>query len=63
MRQAIMTSPGIIEYREIPKPELVGPGEVLLKIERIGVCGIRPHPTRWSRGMSIQPQYMRWENM
>ena len=38
-----MTSPGIIEYREIPKPELVGPGEVLLKIERIGVCGSDIH--------------------
>ena len=43
MRQAIMTSPGVIEYREIPKPVSVGPGEVMLKIERIGVCGSDIH--------------------
>ena len=38
-----MTSPGVIEYREIPKPETLGPREVLLKIERIGVCGSDIH--------------------
>ena len=43
MRQAIMISPGVIEHREIPKPESVGPGEVMLKIERIGVCGSDIH--------------------
>jgi L-iditol 2-dehydrogenase/threonine 3-dehydrogenase len=43
MRQAIMTSPGVIEYRDIPKPVSVGPGEVMLKIERIGVCGSDIH--------------------
>jgi threonine dehydrogenase-like Zn-dependent dehydrogenase len=43
MRQAIMTSPGVIEFREIPKPESLGSKEVLLKIERIGVCGSDMH--------------------
>ncbi len=43
MRQAIMTSPGVIEYREIPIPESLGPEEILLKIERIGVCGSDMH--------------------
>jgi threonine dehydrogenase-like Zn-dependent dehydrogenase len=43
MRQAIMTSPGVIEYREIPKPESLGSKEVMLKIERIGVCGSDIH--------------------
>ena len=43
MRQAIMSSPGVIEHREIPKPETPGPGEVILKIERIGVCGSDIH--------------------
>jgi hypothetical protein len=37
MRQAIMTSPGVIEFREMPKPESLGLKEVLLKIDRIGV--------------------------
>jgi 2-desacetyl-2-hydroxyethyl bacteriochlorophyllide A dehydrogenase len=43
MRQAIMISPGEIEFRDIPKPEKLGSGEVLLKIERIGVCGSDVH--------------------
>jgi len=43
MRQAVMVSPGIIEFNEIPKPELLGADEVMLKIERIGVCGSDIH--------------------
>lgn len=42
MRQAIMTTPGKIEFREAPEPTC-GSGEVLLKIQRIGVCGTDIH--------------------
>lgn len=42
MRQAVMISPGVIEFRDVPDPE-AGPGEVLLKIRRIGVCGSDVH--------------------
>ncbi len=38
-----MISPGIIEYKEIPKPERLGERDILLKIERIGVCGSDLH--------------------
>lgn len=43
MRQAVMISPGVIEYREISQPDTPGPDEVILKIERIGVCGSDIH--------------------
>lgn len=43
MRQAIMSSPGVIEFRDIPRPAELGEREVLLKIERIGVCGSDIH--------------------
>ncbi len=43
MRQAIMTKPGIIEFQDIPKPNKLAPNEVLLKIQRIGVCGTDIH--------------------
>ncbi len=43
MRQAVMISPGKIEFRDIPKPEKLENDEVLLKIERIGVCGSDIH--------------------
>lgn len=42
MKQAVMTAPGQIMVREIEAPT-PGPGEVLLKIHRIGVCGSDVH--------------------
>lgn len=42
MKQAIMTAPGRIRIHEIEKPQ-PGPGQVLLRIQRIGVCGSDVH--------------------
>lgn len=42
MKQAVMTHPGVIEYRDIPRPA-VQPGEVLINVRRIGVCGSDIH--------------------
>jgi threonine dehydrogenase-like Zn-dependent dehydrogenase len=43
MRQAIMVSPGTIEYRDIPEPRNLKDYEVLLRIKKIGVCGSDIH--------------------
>jgi 2-desacetyl-2-hydroxyethyl bacteriochlorophyllide A dehydrogenase len=42
MKQAVMTAPGEILIHDIEEPE-PGPGEVLLRIQRIGVCGSDVH--------------------
>lgn len=42
MIQAVMTSPGKIEFRYVPIPE-IGDDEVLIKIMRIGICGSDVH--------------------
>ena len=42
MKQAVMTAPGQIMIHDIEAPR-PGPGEVLLKIHRIGVCGSDVH--------------------
>ena len=42
MLQQVMTAPGAIEFREVPMPE-PGPGEVLIKMQKIGVCGSDIH--------------------
>ena len=42
MKQAIMTAPGEIRIQDIPMPT-PGSGEVLLRIQRIGVCGSDVH--------------------
>jgi L-iditol 2-dehydrogenase/threonine 3-dehydrogenase len=43
MRQAVMTSPGTIEFNEVPLPILSKNNEVILKIKRIGICGSDIH--------------------
>ncbi|MGB7537569.1 MAG: alcohol dehydrogenase catalytic domain-containing protein [Anaerolineales bacterium] len=42
MKQATMTAPGQIDVRDAAEPK-PGPGEVLLRIRRIGVCGSDIH--------------------
>jgi 2-desacetyl-2-hydroxyethyl bacteriochlorophyllide A dehydrogenase len=42
MRQAVMVSPGRIEFKDVPIP-VPGEGEVLLEIKRIGICGSDIH--------------------
>jgi L-iditol 2-dehydrogenase len=42
MRQAVMTSPGKIEFKDIQEPK-PGKGEVLIRIQRIGICGSDVH--------------------
>lgn len=42
MQQQVMTAPKSIEFREVPIPE-PAPGEVLIKIMKIGICGSDIH--------------------
>jgi 2-desacetyl-2-hydroxyethyl bacteriochlorophyllide A dehydrogenase len=42
MMQAVMTRPGTIEFRDVPKPK-PGRGQVLIQVRRIGVCGSDVH--------------------
>ena len=42
MLQQVMTSPGVIEFKEVPVP-VAGEGQVLIKIMKIGVCGSDIH--------------------
>ncbi len=42
MQQAVMTYPGEIEFREVTRPQ-PGPEQVLIHVQRIGVCGSDIH--------------------
>ena len=42
MKQAVMTRPGAIEIRDAAMPDL-GANDVLIRVERIGVCGSDVH--------------------
>jgi len=43
MRQAIMLTPGVIEFREVPEPGPLQKNEILINIKRIGICGSDIH--------------------
>ena len=42
MKQAIMTEPGKIEFRQVEKPQIKD-NEILMQTKRIGVCGSDIH--------------------
>ena len=42
MLQQVMTAPGMIEFKEVPVPEIVD-DQVLIRIEKIGICGSDIH--------------------
>ncbi len=42
MKQAVMTAPGTIEFRQVDRPS-PKPDEVLIEVKRIGVCGSDIH--------------------
>ncbi len=42
MKQAVLDRPGRVVIRDVPRPQ-PGPGQVLLKIKEIGVCGSDIH--------------------
>lgn len=42
MRAAVLTEPGHFELREVPVPAC-GPGDVLVKVARVGICGTDVH--------------------
>ncbi|MFC2117066.1 zinc-binding dehydrogenase [Bacteroidota bacterium] len=43
MRQAVLTQPGVIEFFEVDQPGNLKEDEILLKIQKIGVCGTDIH--------------------
>ncbi len=43
MKQAVMTSPGVIKHHEVPEPGQLKDNEILLRIRTIGVCGSDIH--------------------
>ena len=49
-----MTEPGKIEFRDVPEP-VPGPGEVLLRIKRIGVCGSDVHVSHGKHPFTTYP--------
>ena len=54
MKQAVMTAPGMIEIRDVPAPD-PAPGQVLLRIKRIGVCGSDIHVYHGKHALTPYP--------
>lgn len=54
MKQQVMTAPGTLEIREVAVPE-PGPGEVLVRMKRIGVCGSDIHVWHGKHALTPYP--------
>ena len=54
MKQQVMIAPGAIEFRDVPVPE-PGPGEVLVRMKRIGVCGSDIHVWHGKHALTPYP--------
>jgi L-iditol 2-dehydrogenase len=57
MRAQVLTGIRRMEYREVPRPEIRNDNEVLLKINRVGVCGSDVHYYETGRIGSQVVQY------
>ncbi|WP_372680547.1 alcohol dehydrogenase catalytic domain-containing protein, partial [Desulfosarcina sp.] len=55
MRQATMTEPGKIAFQDVPEPPAPAPGEILIRIKRIGVCGSDVHVNHGSHPFTPYP--------
>jgi L-iditol 2-dehydrogenase len=54
MKQSVMTSPGVVEFRNIAVPD-PAPTEVLIRMKRIGVCGSDIHVYHGKHALTPYP--------
>ncbi|HPT32050.1 MAG TPA: alcohol dehydrogenase catalytic domain-containing protein, partial [Prolixibacteraceae bacterium] len=57
MKALVLTEYGKLEIKEVPLPELL-PGEVLIRVEAVGICGSDVHGMDGSTGRRIPPVIM-----
>ena len=43
VKAVVMTGPGKVEYQEIPYPDHLEPGALIVKMEMSGICGTDKH--------------------
>ena len=55
MKALICTEPGILEYKDIPTPAL-HPGNAIIKIKRIGICGTDLHAYKGTQPYFVYPR-------
>jgi len=46
VKAAVMVAPGVIELQELPYPDHLEPGAVIVKVEMSGICGTDKHAFR-----------------
>lgn len=58
MRTVTLVEPGRLERTETPEPEAPGPGEALVRVRRIGVCGTDLHAFRGRQPFFTYPRIL-----
>ncbi len=58
MQTVILNKPGVFELIDRPEPASPGPGEALVRIARIGVCGTDYHAFRGRQPFFTYPRVL-----
>ena len=58
MRAAVLVEPGSFELQDIAEPVRAGPGQALVRIRRVGVCGTDVHAFRGSQPFLSYPRIL-----
>ncbi len=58
MKAIVLEEPGKLELREVPAPTSPGPGEALLQVKRVGICGTDLHAYGGRQNFFSYPRIM-----
>ena len=57
MKALLLTAPGVLEYTDVPEPEM-GDDDLLVRVEAVGICGSDVHGMDGSSGRRVPPLVM-----
>ena len=58
MRAALLREPGRLESSELPEPPVPGPGEALVAVRRVGICGTDFHAYSGQQNFFAYPRVL-----
>ena len=57
MKALLLTAPGVLEYTDVPEPEM-GDDDLLVRVGAVGICGSDVHGMDGSSGRRVPPLVM-----
>ena len=58
MKTIVLQEPGILELTDTPQPDEPGPGEAVVKVQHVGICGTDLHAFRGRQPFFSYPRIL-----